>query len=42
MFLSLLVGMGVLMGGSAELAPSTETRLTLDGAGDFPAPTPVP
>ncbi len=24
-----------LMGGSADLAPSTKTRLTFDGAGDF-------
>ncbi|HMC90292.1 MAG TPA: hypothetical protein VKI17_12130, partial [Gemmataceae bacterium] len=23
------------MGGSADLAPSTKTRLTFDGAGDF-------
>src|SRR5262249_37968300 len=26
-----------LLGGSADLAPSTKTRLTLDGAGDFQA-----
>ena len=26
-----------LMGGSADLAPSTKTRLTFDGAGDFAA-----
>ena len=26
-----------LMGGSADLAPSTKTRLTFDGAGDFEA-----
>jgi transketolase len=29
-----------LVGGSADLAPSTKTRLTLDGAGDFEAATP--
>jgi transketolase len=29
-----------LMGGSADLAPSTKTRLTFDGAGDFQADTP--
>ncbi|MDA0738507.1 MAG: transketolase [Nitrospirae bacterium] len=29
-----------LMGGSADLAPSTKTRLTFDGAGDFEAETP--
>ncbi len=29
-----------LMGGSADLAPSTKTRLTFDGAGDFEADTP--
>jgi transketolase len=29
-----------LMGGSADLAPSTKTRLTFDGAGDFEAATP--
>jgi transketolase len=28
-----------LMGGSADLAPSTKTRLTFDGAGDFEADT---
>ncbi len=28
-----------LMGGSADLAPSTKTRLTFDGAGDFSAAT---
>ena len=29
-----------LIGGSADLAPSTKTRLTFDGAGDFqPATT---
>ena len=28
-----------LMGGSADLAPSTKTRLTFDGAGDFTAQT---
>ena len=28
-----------LMGGSADLAPSTKTRLTFDGAGDFQAGT---
>jgi len=26
-----------LLGGSADLAPSTKTRLTFDGAGDFTA-----
>jgi transketolase len=26
-----------LMGGSADLAPSTKTRLTFEGAGDFTA-----
>ena len=30
-----------LMGGSADLAPSTKTRLTFDGAGDFRAETPA-
>jgi transketolase len=29
-----------LIGGSADLAPSTKTRLTFDGAGDFTASTP--
>jgi transketolase len=29
-----------LVGGSADLAPSTKTRLTFDGAGDLQAPTP--
>jgi transketolase len=29
-----------LVGGSADLAPSTKTRLTFDGAGDFEAATP--
>ncbi len=29
-----------LIGGSADLAPSTKTRLTFDGAGDFAADTP--
>jgi transketolase len=29
-----------LLGGSADLAPSTKTRLTFDGAGDFEAETP--
>jgi len=29
-----------LMGGAADLAPSTKTRLTFDGAGDFEATTP--
>jgi transketolase len=29
-----------LMGGSADLAPSTKTRLTFDGAGDFQAESP--
>jgi len=29
-----------LMGGSADLAPSTKTRLTFDGAGDFQADSP--
>src|SRR5262249_15221627 len=29
-----------LIGGSADLAPSTKTRLTFDGAGDFQADTP--
>jgi transketolase len=29
-----------LIGGSADLAPSTKTRLTFDGAGDFAAETP--
>src|SRR5947209_81803 len=29
-----------LMGGSADLAPSTKTRLTFDGAGDFRADNP--
>jgi len=29
-----------LVGGSADLAPSTKTRLTFDGAGDFLAETP--
>jgi transketolase len=28
-----------LLGGSADLAPSTKTRLTFDGAGDFEAPS---
>ena len=28
-----------LMGGAADLAPSTKTRLTFDGAGDFGPPT---
>src|SRR5262249_21127346 len=28
-----------LLGGSADLAPSTKTRLTFDGAGDFEAAT---
>src|SRR5262249_9883327 len=30
-----------LLGGSADLAPSTKTRLTFDGAGDFQADTPA-
>jgi transketolase len=30
-----------LVGGSADLAPSTKTRLTLDGAGDFSAENPA-
>ena len=30
-----------LMGGSADLAPSTKTRLTFDGAGDFQADSPA-
>ncbi len=30
-----------LLGGSADLAPSTRTRLTFDGAGDFGARTPA-
>jgi transketolase len=30
-----------LLGGSADLAPSTKTRLTFDGAGDFEAGTPA-
>ena len=30
-----------LMGGSADLAPSTKTRLTFDGAGDFFADSPA-
>jgi transketolase len=30
-----------LMGGSADLAPSTKTRLTFDGAGDFFAESPA-
>jgi transketolase len=30
-----------LIGGSADLAPSTKTRLTFDGAGDFQADTPA-
>jgi transketolase len=30
-----------LLGGAADLAPSTKTRLTLDGAGDFQAATPA-
>jgi transketolase len=30
-----------LIGGSADLAPSTKTRLMLDGAGDFQAGTPA-
>src|SRR4029077_11273611 len=29
-----------LIGGSADLAPSTKTRLTFEGAGDFSAATP--
>jgi transketolase len=29
-----------LLGGSADLSPSTKTRLTFDGAGDFKADTP--
>src|SRR5262249_35848166 len=29
-----------LIGGSADLAPSTKTRLTFDGAGDLEAATP--
>src|SRR5262249_22539005 len=29
-----------LLGGSADLAPSTKTRLTFDGAGDFQAHSP--
>jgi transketolase len=29
-----------LLGGSADLSPSTKTRLTFDGAGDFQAETP--
>jgi transketolase len=28
----------ILMGGAADLAPSTKTRLTFDGAGDFETP----
>lgn len=30
-----------LMGGAADLSPSTKTRLTIDGAGDFLADTPA-
>ena len=30
-----------LIGGSADLAPSTLTRLTFDGAGDFERDTPA-
>ena len=30
-------GIPWLIGGSADLAPSTKTRLTLEGAGDFEA-----
>jgi transketolase len=30
-----------LIGGSADLAPSTKTRLTFDGAGDYQADTPA-
>jgi transketolase len=30
-----LAGLPWLMGGSADLAPSTKTLLTFDGAGDF-------
>ncbi len=30
-----------LIGGAADLAPSTKTRLTIDGAGDFLAETPA-
>ncbi len=30
-----------LMGGAADLAPSTKTRLTFEGAGDFSAETPA-
>ncbi len=30
-----------LIGGAADLAPSTKTRLTIDGAGDFLADTPA-
>ena len=30
-----------LIGGAADLAPSTKTRLTFDGAGDFLAETPA-
>ena len=30
-----------LLGGAADLAPSTKTRLTIDGAGDFLAETPA-
>src|SRR5262249_50513811 len=30
-----------LLGGSADLAPSTKTRLTFDGAGDFSAESPA-
>jgi transketolase len=29
-----------LIGGSADLAPSTKTRLTFEGAGDLEADTP--
>ena len=29
-----------LIGGSADLAPSTKTRLTFEGAGDYAAATP--
>jgi hypothetical protein len=30
-----------LIGGSADLSPSTKTRLTTDGAGDFSAENPA-
>lgn len=30
-----------LIGGAADLSPSTKTRLTFDGAGDFEAPGPI-